>query len=547
MDMTPELKLLLNNIATIGAEVVAVVLLFVILNAVLKRIISGVARSPSMARWQPLASRLQSNLRTLLIVLGFLAVAAIIGVNLYLMYLGHNLPAYTIEQVRGIPKEFWINIGIAAAKTLGLFIAAALFLKYVRRGLAFLCDKAIAFEGIRANDESVNQFFSTLGRTVSVSTWLIALAISSAWLGLPPVVYSGLLLALRIFLIISVGLLILRALGALIDSANALSAKYIAQSRFADAYERLKPLIPLFRRSVEYVVIVTVASLVLLQIEAVESLAEWGPRAIRIIGIVFLARVAKELVHFLMEEALLKQKGLTSHQRQRRATMVPLFRSIVSYFIYFSAGILILKEVGVDPTPILAGAGIVGLAVGLGAQNLINDMVSGFFILFEEHFLVGDFIRLGEAEGIVESIDLRTTRIRDNAGRHHIVRNGQIVEVVHFSKEYTNAVVHVGVAYESDLNKVFAVLKDVGEQLKVDNKDVVQPTEVKGLNDFGESEMTIRTITRVRPGRHLDVERDLRKRIKAAFDAHGIEIPYARRVLIIKNEDAAAALDEKGV
>ena len=94
--------------------------------------------------------------------------------------------------------------------------------------------------------------------------------------------------------------------------------------------------------------------------------------------------------------------------------------------------------------PILAG--IAGLAVGLGAQNLINDMVSGFFILFEEHYLVGDFVKIGEAEGTVESIDLRTTRIRDNAGRHHIIRNGQINDLVNYSKDYTNAVVQVGVA-----------------------------------------------------------------------------------------------------
>ncbi|NNF67404.1 MAG: mechanosensitive ion channel, partial [Gammaproteobacteria bacterium] len=87
-----------------------------------------------------------------------------------------------------------------------------------------------------------------------------------------------------------------------------------------------------------------------------------------------------------MEESLLKKEGMTHHERQRRSTMVPLFRSIVTYLIYFAAGILILKELGIDPTPILAGAGIVGLAVGLGAQNLINDMVCGFFILFEEHF-----------------------------------------------------------------------------------------------------------------------------------------------------------------
>lgn len=138
-----------------------------------------------------------------------------------------------------------------------------------------------------------------------------------------------------------------------------------------------------------------------------------------------MARVIKELVTFVMEEAVFRRPDLAAEQKQRRAAMVPLFASIIAYGIYFVAGVMILNVFGLDPTPILAGAGIVGLAVGLGSQNLINDMVSGFFILFEEHYLVGDFIKICDAEGRVESVDLRTTRLRDNAGRHHIIRNGQ--------------------------------------------------------------------------------------------------------------------------
>ena len=178
--------------------------------------------------------------------------------------------------------------------------------------------------------------------------------------------------------------------------------------------------------------------------------------------------------------------------------------------------------------------------MGLGAQALINDMVSGFFILFEEHFLVGDFIKVGEAEGVVEAIDLRTTRVRDNAGRLHIVRNGQINELVNYSKDYTNAVVEVGVAYESDLNEVFDVLVETGKTLKAENAMVLEPTAVKGLDNFGESELTLRLVTRVKPGCHLQVERDLRKRIKEAFDLSGIEIPYARRVLIMQTAEEPA-------
>lgn len=536
MEKILELDALISNVVTIAVEVSVIAIAFVILNWIFKRIIAGIIKAPALARWQGVATNAQSNLRMLLIVLAVLCILAVVGANLYLMYLGENLPEYTLELIRGIPTQFWIDTGIALAKVIGLIIAAAIVLRYVRRLFAFLCDRAQAFEGIHANNESIEQFFGSLNRTVRTASWLIVLAVASAWLGLPTAVYGAIMLALRIFLVIAVGILIWRALGALIDSADALSEKYLAESRFAGAYERLKSLVPIFRRSIEYVLMVTVATLVVVQVEAIASLAEWGPRVIRIIGIVFLARLGKELAHYLMDEMLLKQASLTPQQRQRRKTMVPLFRSIVSYAIYFFAGIMILKELGINPTPILAGAGIAGLAVGLGAQNLINDMVSGFFILFEEHFLVGDFVKIGEAEGTVESIDLRTTRVRDNAGRHHIIRNGQINDLVNYSKEYTNAVVDVGVAYESDLNKVFDVLKTTGEKLKAENDLVLEATSVKGLDNFGESELTLRTVTRVKPGSHLPVERDLRKRIKDAFDANDIEIPYARRVLIMRNE-----------
>ncbi|MDH3645792.1 MAG: mechanosensitive ion channel family protein [Gammaproteobacteria bacterium] len=527
---------LILNIATIAVEIVVVAIAFVILNWILKRIISAIIAAPALARWQGIAKKTQANLRTLLFLLATLLILGVIGANLYLMYLGKNLPQYTLELVRGIPRQFWIDTGIALAKILGLVIAATIVLRYVRRVLAFLSTRTKAFEGLAANDESIEKFFGALSRTLSVAAWLMVLALAAAWLGLPAAVYAFIMLVLRIFLIISVGILILRALGALIDSADALSAKYITESKFAGAYERLRSLVKLFRRSIEYVVMVMVATLVVMQVDAIAPLAEWGPRIIRIIGIIFLARLVIVLAHYLIEELLINKAELTKPQRQRRQTLVPLYRSIIAYAVYFFAGVMIIREVGINPTPVLAGAGIFGLAVGLGAQNLINDVVSGFFLLFEEHFLVGDFIKIGEAEGIVELIDLRTTRIRDNAGRHHIIRNGQISELINYSKDYTHAVVEVGVAYESDLNKVFDVLKTTGEELKAENDMALEATSVKGLDNFAESQLLIRTVTRVKPGCHLEVERDLRRRIKIAFDENGIEIPYSRRVMIMRKD-----------
>lgn len=292
---------------------------------------------------------------------------------------------------------------------------------------------------------------------------------------------------------------------------------------------------PLLRRCIEYVLIVFVVTLALEEVDWVAEYAVWGPRIIRIIGIVFASRVLVEVLNLAVDEVLVKRSKLPPEQRQRRATIVPLIESILKYIVYVNAAFLVLGQLGIDPTPFLAGAGIVGLAIGLGAQGLVNDMVSGFLILFEDYYLVGDYIAALEAEGTVERIDLRTTRIRDTSGRLHILRNGQIESVVNYSKVYTFAVVDVGVAYETDLDRAYAALERCGERLGLGGGHVLEATRVMGLQAFGESELTLRTVTRVKPGSHLQVERSLRKIIKEVFDEEGIEIPYARRVLILQN------------
>lgn len=221
---------------------------------------------------------------------------------------------------------------------------------------------------------------------------------------------------------------------------------------------------------------------------------------------------------------------------QKQQTLTPIIKTLLQYGIYFIAFMLMLRAVGINPLPLLAGAGILGVVIGMGAQPLINDLVSGFFILFEGLFLVEDYIETESARGIVEAIHIRTTRVRDPDGQLHILRNGQINSVVSYSKEYTFAVVEVGVAYDSNLDHVFRVLDKIGGQLKDNNLEVIEPLKVKGIKEFGESELLIRTLTKVRPGCHRRVAFELREMIKKAFDQEGIEIPFARRVIIFEND-----------
>ncbi len=544
---------LTTNVVTVLVEVLVVAFLFALVYWLGRRVLGLLASSKAMERFATGVRTLRRTYRNVVLGLAVfvcLGVAVGNGIWAWRTYTsereavgpegeveGIHLPDATLEKLREVPQDFWVDVGAGLGLSIGLVIAAAIALGLVRRLLDALCRGAKAYEGIRANDESIERFFASLTRVVRRATWLAVLAWSARLVGLPDTVYAGIMLILTIYLIIALGVVVWRALDAIIASVDALSNKYAETKDLLRYYDKLKPLMPTLQRSMEWVIFTLVATMVLRQVDPIAGLADWGPRIVRVIGIAFLARVLVAIASLLIEEFLLERPKLTAGQRQRRTTLVPLFRSLLDYLIYFTAGILILKEIGLDPTPVLAGAGILALAVGLGAQNLINDVVSGFFILFENHFLVGDFIRVNDAEGTVESIELRTTRIRDVRGRLHIVRNGMIDQLINYSKEYTFAMVEVGVAYESDLDKVFPALEEAGKRIAESSGDVLAPTVVQGVENFGESELTMRTVTKVKPGRHRQIQRDLRKVIKEVFNERGIEIPYARRVIIPRPED----------
>ena len=192
---------------------------------------------------------------------------------------------------------------------------------------------------------------------------------------------------------------------------------------------------------------------------------------------------------------LLKSQNLTEVQLQRRQTINPLIKSISKYFVCFGAGIAVLDTIGIDPAPILAGAGIIGLAVGLGAQNLINDIVSGFFLLFENYYLVGDYIETDTASGYVEAIELRTTRIRHVYVQVYIIRNGDITSITNYSKEFVYAAVDIGIDYDSNLDQVYEIIETIGLQLKAENENILEATQIEGIDEFGDIRIFIHTKT----------------------------------------------------
>jgi small conductance mechanosensitive channel len=304
-------------------------------------------------------------------------------------------------------------------------------------------------------------------------------------------------------------------------------------SKLEEYYAALRRLLPVIQRSVEAIVYVSVASVLVREFETLEPFAPYGPLLIRIISMFLAASVLVEIARVLVARMLLASPSAAEDRQRRRITFVGLIQRILQYVIYFIVSMMVLESIGIDPTPILAGAGIVGLTVGLGAQKIVQDILNGLFLLFEDQILQGDYVRIGETEGVVEQMTLRITRIRDRFGRLHLVRNGEIQNVINYSRGWTMTVVEMGVAYEDDLVKALRVIEEVTARLPaLMPGQVLEKPQVKGIETIGESSLLVRIETKVGPGVHYDVKRTLNRLLVDGFNANGLEIPYPKAVEI---------------
>ena len=216
----------------------------------------------------------------------------------------------------------------------------------------------------------------------------------------------------------------------------------------------------------------------------------------------------------------------------RAETISQVLRSVVTATIYGIAALLVLGEVGINLGPLLAGAGIAGVAIGFGAQSLVKDFLSGVFMIVEDQFGVGDVVDLGEASGTVEAVTLRSTRLRDVNGTVWHVPNGTIMRVANKSQQWSRAVLDVTVAYDTDVRHASDVIKRVADGMAHEDEwssCILEEPEVWGVESLGADGVVIRLVVKTQPAEQFKVLREMRVRIKDAFGAEGIDIPYPPR------------------
>lgn len=259
-----------------------------------------------------------------------------------------------------------------------------------------------------------------------------------------------------------------------------------------------------------------------------------------LIALIILSQMSRWIVKWL-ERLVPEKDSLQATEAKKRAqTLGNILRHAFLIVIFFIAILMILGELGIQLGPLLATAGIGALAIGFGAQGLVKDVISGFFIILENQYRIGDAIEVAGVSGLVESVSLRKTVLRDLEGRVHTVPNGEIKVVSNLSKEWSRAVVDIGISYRDDVDHIIDLLGQIGRELAGEEpyqSAILESPQILGVERFGESQLVIRMIVKTMPLKQWEVGRELRRRIKNRFDEKGIQIPPPHRILFWGEKD----------
>ena len=521
----------LNNAWIVGILAVAALVATWLLVSFTTFLVRQATKSLRIEAMAAFTDAYAKNARIIGVLLSLLVMVAAAGTIGYALWRDVDLQVPADELLADVTRESLFALA-GHAGVLLLFILVFYALRVAsRRVIARLRSRVAPDAGVGRQQIFLEKFFLYLPSAINLALAYALLGVAVGTFALP--------LAIEWFLLTAVYAMLLLASGrTLVMFAHFLSERLLARwelkskgSKLEEFYSALQRLLPVIQRSIEAIVYVSVATLLVRRFEALAPFSPYGPLLIRIISMFLAASVVVEIVRVLVARLLLAEASAAEDTQRRRITFVGLIQSIVKYIIYFVVAMMVLEDMGINPAPILAGAGIVGLTVGLGAQTIVQDLLNGLFLLFEDQILQGDYIKIGDTEGQVEQMSLRLTRVRDRFGRLHILRNGQVQNVINYSRGWTLTVVEMSVSYEDDLGKALQVINEsIAKLPSLLPAQVLEAPQMKGIETIGDSALLIRIETKVAPGVHYDVKRTLNRLLVDGFTAAGLEIPYPKSV-----------------
>jgi moderate conductance mechanosensitive channel len=270
---------------------------------------------------------------------------------------------------------------------------------------------------------------------------------------------------------------------------------------------------------------------------------EWGDffikiglGALKILLIYIVYLIVKGIGNRIIERAFSRYEQRENVSSGRAQTLQHLSKNILGYLLLFILIVTVLQIINIDVTAILAGAGIIGLAIGFGAQGLVSDVVTGFFLLLERQIDVSDYVTTGSFSGIVESVGLRTTQIRGFDGTLHFVPNREITSLSNHSRGNMRALVDIGISYDDNIDNAIAVIQNTCDKIAAEDENIVEGPNVVGVQTLGTSDVVLRILAKTKNMEQWAVERKLRKAVKETLDANNIEIPFPHQVYIEKKE-----------
>jgi small conductance mechanosensitive channel len=279
------------------------------------------------------------------------------------------------------------------------------------------------------------------------------------------------------------------------------------------------------------------------------DVTQWSPATQTSVRIALIVVVAWIAIGVLQRAIRLFRQRIAARLDDREAvkraeTLGRVFRYVVAVVVSLVAGMMVMSELGISLAPILGAAGVAGVAIGFGAQSLVKDFFTGFFLLFEDQIRTGDVVRIAGHAGLVEEITLRHTRLRDYDGNVHYVPNGMIDSVVNMSRGYAQAVMDIGVAYRENTDHVYKVMRETARQLRADETfgpRILDELEIAGVDKWADSAVVIRCRFKVIALEQWSVRREYLRRLKMAFDAAGIEIPFPHLTIYAGQDKAGNA------